>query len=163
MSVTISIGVGLDGLTYSQNYEFARTAIDVALGRGGDQAVVKTPEQIFYYGGKSQQVEKNTRVKARVKAHALREIITSKDRVLIMGHRLGDVDSFGASVGIARIAKTLERKAHIVLNDVTSSSCNLTSLSSLICLLFNLLFFSCITLSASSFCSSINFLTMLSG
>lgn len=121
MSVTISIGVGLDGLTYSQNYEFARTAIDVALGRGGDQAVVKTPEQIFYYGGKSQQVEKNTRVKARVKAHALHEIISSKDRVLIMGHRLGDVDSFGASVGIARIAKTLNRKAHIVLNDVTSS------------------------------------------
>ena len=121
MSVTISIGVGLDGLTYSQNYEFARTAIDVALGRGGDQAVVKTPEQIYYYGGKSQQVEKNTRVKARVKAHALHEIISSKDRVLIMGHRLGDVDSFGASVGIARIAKTLNRKSHIVINDVTTS------------------------------------------
>ena len=121
MSVTISIGVGLDGLTYSQNYEFARAAIDLALGRGGDQAVVKTTDQITYYGGKSQQVEKNTRVKARVKAHALHEIITSKDRVLIMGHRMGDVDSFGASVGIARIAKTLERKAHIVLNDVSSS------------------------------------------
>lgn len=121
MSVTVSIGVGLDGLTYSQNYEFARTAIDVALGRGGDQAVVKNHDQIFYYGGKSQQVEKNTRVKARVKAHALQEIISSKDRVLIMGHRLGDVDSFGASVGIARIAKTLNRKSHIVLNDVTSS------------------------------------------
>ena len=93
----------------------------MALGRGGDQAVVKTPEQIYYYGGKSQQVEKNTRVKARVKAHALHEIISSKDRVLIMGHRLGDVDSFGASVGIARIAKTLNRKSHIVLNDVTTS------------------------------------------
>jgi len=121
MSVTVSIGVGLDGLTYSQNYEFARTAIDIALGRGGDQAVVKSHDQIVYYGGKSQQVEKNTRVKARVKAHALQEIISSKDRVLIMGHRLGDVDSFGASVGIARIAKTLNRKSHIVLNDVTSS------------------------------------------
>ena len=121
MSVTISMGVGLDGLTYSQNYEFARAAIDLALGRGGDQAVVKTNDQITYYGGKSQQVEKNTRVKARVKAHALHEIITSKDRVLIMGHRMGDVDSFGASVGIARIAKTLERKAHIVINDVSAS------------------------------------------
>lgn len=121
MAVTISIGVGLDGLTYSQNYEFARTAIDLALGRGGDQAVVKTNEQITYFGGKSQQVEKNTRVKARVKAHALQEIITSKDRVIIMGHRLGDVDSFGASVGIYRIAKTLERKAHIVLNEPTNS------------------------------------------
>ena len=82
MAVTISIGVGLDGLTYAQNYEFARNAIDLALGRGGDQAVIKTPESITYYGGKSQQVEKNTRVKARVKAHALREIITAKDRNL---------------------------------------------------------------------------------
>lgn len=121
MAVTISMGVGLGGLTYLQNYEFARTAIDLALGRGGDQAVVKTTDQVTYYGGKSQQVEKNTRVKARVKAHALREIITSKDRVIIMGHRIPDVDSFGAAVGIYRIAKELDRKAHIVLNDVTTS------------------------------------------
>lgn len=121
MAVTLSIGIGLDGLTFAQNYEFARTSIDLALGRGGDQAVVKTPETITYYGGKSQQVEKNTRVKARVKAHALNEIITSKDKVLVMGHRLADVDSFGAAVGIYRIAKSLERKAHIVVNDVTTS------------------------------------------
>ncbi len=121
MAVTISIGVGLDGLTYSQNYEFARTAIDLALGRGGDQAVVKTAEQIIYYGGKSQSVEKNTRVKARVKAHALREIIVSKDRVLVMGHRNSDVDSFGAAIGIYRIAQALDRKAHIVLEDVSNS------------------------------------------
>lgn len=121
MAVTISIGIGLDGLSYAQNYEFARNAIDLALGRGGDQAVVKTPDNIVYYGGKSQQVEKNTRVKARVKAEALREIISGKDRVLIMGHRLGDVDSFGASVGIYRIARTLEKEAYIVLDDVTAS------------------------------------------
>ena len=121
MAVTISIGLGLDGLSYAQNYEFARNAIDLALGRGGDQAVVKTPENIVYYGGKSQQVEKNTRVKARVKAQALREIISSKERVLIMGHRLADVDSFGAAVGIYRIATTLDRKASIVLNDVSTS------------------------------------------
>lgn len=119
MAVTISIGVGMDGLTYAQNYEFARNAIDLALGRGGDQAVVKAPESVTYYGGKSQQVEKNTRVKARVKAHALREIITTKDQVLVMGHRMPDVDSFGAAVGIYRIAQTLGRKAHIVLNDVS--------------------------------------------
>ena len=121
MAVTMSIGIGLDGLTYAQNYEFSRNAIDLALGRGGDQAVIKTPESITYYGGKSQQMEKNTRVKARVKAHALREIITGKDRVLVMGHRMVDVDSFGAAVGIYRIAQTLERKCNIVLNDVTSS------------------------------------------
>lgn len=121
MAVTVSIGMGHDAPTYAQNCEFARTAIDLALGRGGDQAVVKTPQSIVYYGGKSQQVEKNTRVKARVKAHALQEIITSKDRVIIMGHRLGDMDCFGAAVGVACIARALGRKAHIVLNDMTTS------------------------------------------
>ncbi len=121
MAVTISIGMGLSGLSYAQNYEFARNAIDIALGRGGDQAVVKVPENVSYYGGKSQQIEKSTRVKARVKAHALREIISVKDEVYVMGHRMGDVDSFGASVGIYRIAQTLDKKAHIVLNDITSS------------------------------------------
>ncbi len=119
MAVTISIGVGLSGLTYAQNYEFARNAIDLALGRGGDQAVMKMPENVIYYGGKSQQIEKSTRVKARVKAHALKEII--KDEIYVMGHRMGDTDSFGASVGIYRIAKTLGKQAHIVLNDVTAS------------------------------------------
>lgn len=121
MAVTLSMGIGVGGLNYAQNYEFARTSIDLALGRGGDQAVVKTPSGFSYYGGKSQQVEKNTRVKARVKAQALKEIITSKDRVLVMGHRLPDADSFGATVGIYRIAKTLGRNAYIVLNNVTSS------------------------------------------
>lgn len=121
MAVTISIGVGLSGLTYAQNYEFARNAIDLALGRGGDQAVMKMPENVIYYGGKSQQIEKSTRVKARVKAHALKEIISIKDEIYVMGHRIGDTDSFGASVGIYRIAKTLGKQAHIVLNDVTAS------------------------------------------
>lgn len=121
MAVTLSIGIGVDGLTYSQNFEFSRVSIDLALGRGGDQAVVKSPEQVTYYGGKSQQIEKNTRVKARVKAHALREIITSKDKVLVMGHRLADVDSFGAAIGIYRVAKTLDRKVHVVINDISTS------------------------------------------
>lgn len=121
MAVTISIGIGLDGLTYAQNYEFARNAIDLALGRGGDQAVVKIMHNTVYYGGKSQQVEKNTRVKARVKAHALKEIISTKDKVIVMGHRNGDIDSFGSAIGVARIADTMERKVHIVLDDVTAS------------------------------------------
>ena len=121
MSVTLSIGLGMNGGSYGQNYEFARMAIDMALGRGGDQAVIKSAEKIEYFGGKSQQQEKTTRVKARVKAHALRELMETKDRLLIMGHRLGDVDSFGASVGIYRIATALDKKAHIVINEVTSS------------------------------------------
>lgn len=121
MAVTVSIGVGLDAPTYAQKCDFARTAIDLALGRGGDQAVVKTPDSIIYYGGKSQQIEKSTRVKARVKANALQEIINSKDRVLVMGHRLSDADAFGAAVGISCVARALNKKCYIVINDITSS------------------------------------------
>ena len=121
MAVTVSIGVGLDAMTYAQKCDFARTAIDLALGRGGDQAVVKTPDSIVYYGGKSQQIEKSTRVKARVKANALQEIINSKDRVLVMGHRLSDADAFGAAVGISCVARALNKKCYIVINDIISS------------------------------------------
>ena len=121
MSVTISMGLGADGVTYAKNYEYARAAIDLALGRGGDQAVVKEKERISYYGGKSVQVEKNTRVKARVKAHALKELVEAKEKVVIMGHSLGDVDSFGSSIGVYRIAKALGKRAYIVINDVTTS------------------------------------------
>lgn len=128
MAVTMSIGVGYDGLTYAQNYEFARQAIDLALGRGGDQAVVKGGKDIVYFGGKSQKIERNTRVKARVKAHALKEIISSKDRVLVMGHAMPDADAFGAAVGICRIARTFNKEAHIVLNETTSDLEPLVSL-----------------------------------
>ena len=121
MAVTLSMGIGLDGLSYAQNSEFARNAIDLALGRGGDQAVVKRPDNISYFGGKSQQVEKSTRVKARVKAQALQEIISGKDEVYVMGHRMADVDSFGAAIGIYRIAKTMDKPAHIVMSDPNSS------------------------------------------
>ncbi len=121
MSVTLSIGMGMDGGSYSNNYEFAREAMDMALGRGGDQAVVKAGSRIEYFGGKSQQQEKSTRVKARVKAQALQELMETRDRVVIMGHRIGDIDCFGASVGMFRIAVALGKKANIVMNDITSS------------------------------------------
>lgn len=121
MSVTLSIGIGSTGDTYNRNYEYARMAIDQALGRGGDQAVLKEGEQITYYGGNTKQVEKNTRVKARVKAHALREIIESRERVMIMGHHIADADSFGAAIGIYCAARVLGKKAQIVINEVTSS------------------------------------------
>ncbi len=121
MAVTISIGLGVNADSYASGYEYARAAIDLALGRGGDQAVIKDREKISYYGGKSIQVEKSTRVKARVKAHAFREFVEGKDKILIMGHKIGDVDSFGSAVGIYRIAKTFNKKAHIVINEVTTS------------------------------------------
>ena len=100
----------------------ARESIDIALGRGGDQAVVKCGQKIQYYGGKAQQLEKTTRVKARVKAHALRELLETKDCLLIMGHKIGDIDCFGAAIGMYRIASALNKKAHIVINEVTSSA-----------------------------------------
>ena len=99
----------------------ARAAIDLALGRGGDQAVIKEGEQTTFFGGKSTTVEKNTRVKARVKAHALRELIEVADNVIIMGHRISDADALGAAIGIYRAAKSLNKHANIVLNDVTRS------------------------------------------
>ncbi len=125
MPVTMSIGVGMGCDTFVQCTEYAHTAIEMALGRGGDQAVVKEGKKITYFGAKSQMVEKTTRVKARVKALALKEFMKSKDKVVVMGHRITDVDSFGAAVGIYRAARTLDKKAYIVLNDPTSSICPL--------------------------------------
>ena len=121
MPVTLSIGMGLSSDTYAQSYNHARVAIDLALARGGDQAVVKNGSNITYYGGKREQTAKNTRVKARVKAEALREFIMSKDQVSVMGHAMTDVDSFGAAVGIYRAANVMEKKAHIVLDEITTS------------------------------------------
>ncbi|HIQ73219.1 MAG TPA: DHH family phosphoesterase [Candidatus Blautia intestinigallinarum] len=121
MSLTLSIGIGVNGATYGQSYEYSRVAMEMALGRGGDQVVIKNGNNITYFGGKSQQMEKATRVKARVKAQALSEIISTKERVVVMGHKITDVDAFGAAVGIYRAAKTLGRPAHIVVNDPTTS------------------------------------------
>ncbi|MDO4977855.1 MAG: DHH family phosphoesterase [Eubacteriales bacterium] len=116
LSMTLSIGVGLNGTTYQQNFESARTAMGMALGRGGDQAVVKDGDSISYYGGKTQKVEKTTRVKARVKAHALREMMISHDTVYIMGHKNPDADCFGAALGIYRLAKTFDKKVFLVMD-----------------------------------------------
>lgn len=121
LQVTISIGIGMGAETYGQLCDYSRAAMDLALGRGGDQAVVKDGENVYYYGGKTKQVEKNTRVKARVKAHALREIIETKESLLIMGHKLSDIDALGAAVGIYKVARLFNKPAHIVLNDVTAS------------------------------------------
>ena len=121
MAVTISIGLGVNADSYITGYEYARAAIDLALGRGGDQAVVKDGDKISYYGGKSIQVEKSTRVKARVKAHAFREYVEAKDKIVVMGHAIGDVDSFGAAIGVYRIGKTFNKKVYIVINEITSS------------------------------------------
>lgn len=116
---TLSMGLGMSTDTYAVGYNYARVAIDLALARGGDQAVVKNSKGISYYGGKREQMSKNTRVKARVKAEALREFMIAKDRVIVMGHKMTDVDSFGAAIGIYRAAAAMEKKVNIVLNDIS--------------------------------------------
>lgn len=119
--ITLSIGIGVGGSNYGQNAEFARAAIDLALGRGGSQAVIKDNADVSYYGIRGKEIERNTRVKARMKAQALREIMQTRDQIIIMGHSIADVDSFGAAIGLFCAARDLGKNAKIVLNTVTSS------------------------------------------
>lgn len=126
--ITLSIGIGLGGRSYTQNTEYARAAMDLALGRGGSQAAIKSGDETRYYGIRGREVEKNTRVKARVKAQALREIVTSRDTILVMGHKITDIDAFGAAVGVYVAARELGKEARIVVDTVTSSLRPLVSL-----------------------------------
>ncbi|QIB27904.1 DHH family phosphoesterase [Caloranaerobacter azorensis] len=123
--VTLSMGVGVNGKNPAQLYEFAKAAIDIALGRGGDQAVVKKIDKLEFYGGKSKAVEKRTKVKARVISHALRQLIDQADRVFIMGHKIADMDSFGASLGIFRAVRSRGKEGYIILSGVNPSIKNI--------------------------------------
>jgi len=121
LPVTISIGLGFHESDYSISQDYARIAIDLALGRGGDQAVIKNYDKFSFYGGKTRGVEKHTRVKARMKAYALKELLNESDNVIIMGHHNQDLDSLGAAMGMYAIVSLLEKDAHIVLDDVTTA------------------------------------------
>lgn len=121
MAITLSLGIGISSESYIQSSDYARAAIDMALGRGGDQVVIKEKNNISYFGGKSQRTGDNTRVKARVKAHALSELIEANDNVLIMGHKNSDTDAIGAAIGVYRICRTFNTTAHIVINNISSS------------------------------------------
>lgn len=125
--ITLSIGIGADAADFSTAYENARTAIGLALGRGGDQAVIRYGDKISYFGGKSSGTEKSTRVKARVKAQAFSELLTDKENVLIMGHKRPDADAFGSAVGVYRLVKTLGKNANIVLDEATAAIENIVS------------------------------------
>ncbi|MBR3166376.1 MAG: DHH family phosphoesterase [Lachnospiraceae bacterium] len=121
-AVTLSISMATGRGTLDKNDETAQNAMNLALGRGGDQAVVRMPEKTIFYGGKKEREEgRATRVKARVKAQALRELMTGKEQVLIMGHQMPDMDCFGAAIGIYRAAVHMQKSAHIVMNEITSS------------------------------------------
>lgn len=111
---TLSIAVSNEGESNYDKYKSAKAAMDIALGRGGDQAVVRENGKYLFFGGRAQEVEKRTRVKARIVAHALEELIGEAKDVLIMGHTNGDIDCMGASLGIYRIAKSLEKESYIV-------------------------------------------------
>ena len=119
--LSLSIGVGIGGASLEETEEFATQAIDQALARGGDQAVVKFDNQVTYYGGKLQTVEKTNKGKSRVIAHMLKQMIEASDRILIMGHSNPDMDSFGSSLGMYRVCKMQGHEASIVLDEVNES------------------------------------------
>ena len=114
LQLTLSIAISNEGETNYERYQVANDAMDIALGRGGDQAVVRTEGKYSFFGGKAQEVEKRTKVKARVVAHALEELIEDADNVIIMGHQNGDIDSIGSSLGLYRFAKTIKEDVYIV-------------------------------------------------
>ena len=121
LPVTISIGVGRGGDSIYENIKLAAGALDLALGRGGDQAIVKTKDKFEFYGGKSKAVEKTTKVKSRLIGHALKEIVSQSKTIYIMGHKYPDLDAMGAAVGIYDICKSLKKETHIVLDYVNES------------------------------------------
>lgn len=124
-SYTLSIGTGAMAKNLTQLLEYSKGALDVALGRGGDQAVVKRINSVKFYGGKSKAVEKRTKVRARIISYALRQIIDQSSNVIIMGHRVGDMDSLGASIGLYSIARSRGKKTYIVLNNVNHALKNM--------------------------------------
>ena len=114
--LTLSIAISDEGENDYQKYESALASMDIVLGRGGDQAVVRSNGKFKFYGGVTQEVEKRTKVKARVFAHALEELIINSKNVMVMGHENGDMDSMGSSLGIYRLAKSLGKEAYVVNN-----------------------------------------------
>lgn len=121
IEITLSVGLGYGAETYTQDAEYSRAAIDLAMGRGGSQVVIKNGEDVSYFSSRGKEVERNTRVKARMKAQALREIMETRENIMIMGHNIADVDSFGAAVGIYCAARDMGKTARIVINTITSS------------------------------------------
>lgn len=121
IQLTLSIAISNEGDTERDVYKSASAAMDVILGRGGDQAVIRQNGKYLFFGGKVEEVEKRTKVKARIVAHALEELIKENDKIMIMGHTNPDIDAIGSALGVYRIAKTLGKEARIVANVETPS------------------------------------------
>ena len=118
---TLSIAVSNEGKTDKEKYKSAQIAMDVILGRGGDQAVIRENEIYKFFGGRAQEVEKRTKVKARVVAHALEKLIKDSSKVMIMGHSNPDIDAMGSAMGIYRLSKELEKNAYIITSNETNT------------------------------------------
>ena len=116
---TLSIAVSNEGVTDKEKYKSAQTAMDIVLGRGGDQAVIRENEIYKFYGGRAQEIEKRTKVKARIMAHALENLIIESQKVMIMGHTNPDMDAIGSCLGIYRLAKTIGKDAYIICDKNT--------------------------------------------
>lgn len=121
MHVTLSIGIGKDGQGFGENLRNARLAIDMALSRGGDQAVIRNKFNFEFFGGRTKELEKRTKVKSRVMANALTGLIKESSGVMVMGHKNADNDSVGAAVGIVCLARKMNKKASIVIGEKTSA------------------------------------------
>lgn len=129
LEVTLSIGIGRGGDNPQENYNNAMTARELALGRGGDQAVIKNNEKITFFGGNTRELEKRTRVRARVIAQALRELIFESSNIFIMGHKNPDMDSLGASIGLWSSIRQLGKNCNIIIdNDITAIDYYMTKL-----------------------------------
>ena len=122
VAATLSIGVGKDAETFGKLYQYASLSIEMALSRGGDQVVVRNSLDFEFYGGKSQASEKRTKVKSRVMANALGELISDATQIFIMGHKNADMDAVGAAAGVACIARKRGKKAHIVIDMENNAS-----------------------------------------
>ena len=118
---TLSIAVSNEGATDKEKYKSAQAAMDIVLGRGGDQAVIRENEIYKFFGGRAQEVEKRTKVKARIIAHALENLIKDASKVMIMGHTNPDIDSMGSSMGIYRLARSLNKNAYIIDSNNTTT------------------------------------------
>ena len=114
VQITLSIAISNDGETNKEKYKTAQAAMDVILGRGGDQATIRENEKYLFFGGRTTEFEKRTKVKARIVAHALEELMKESEQIIIMGHKNPDIDAIGSALGIYRLAKSLDKKANIV-------------------------------------------------
>lgn len=121
LEVTLSIGIGRGGVSPQENYNFATAAKELALGRGGDQVAIKNNDKITFFGGNTREIEKRTRVRARVVAHALKGLIYESSNVFITGHKGPDMDCFGSAVGIASVVRQLGKPCNIILNNDINS------------------------------------------